>query len=91
MRAQNMRSLFNYENIKIDCIYCDKIHTDYTGWAGLCDRKCYYGIVDLLGKYNTSEVSEPDPRILKYFTKYPEPIHSFPSEKIIAYLKQRAH
>jgi len=84
-----MRTLFNYEGIKVDCIYCEKIDIDYKGWDSLCNRTCYYGITDLLTKYNNGEVSEPDPKIIKYFTKHPDSSHSFFSEKILSYLKQR--
>lgn len=91
MRAQHMRSLFNYDGIKVDCIYCEKVNTDYTGWEGLCNRMCYYGISELLEKYNTGQVTDPDPKIVKYFTKYPEPNHSFVTEKILSFIKQRAH
>ena len=87
MRAINMRKLFNYEGIKIVCIYCDKTHIDYTGWASLCNRTCYYGICNLLDKYNNGEVAEPDPRIVKYFSKHPISSHSFSDEKIRLYLK----
>ena len=74
--------------IKINCIYCDKINTDYTGWESLCNRTCYYGIVELLEKYNKNEESIPDPKIVKYFTEHPEPTHSFLSEKILTYIKE---
>ena len=79
-------SVLKYEDIKIECIYCEKTNTDYSGWDSLCDRKCYYGIVDLLTKYNTNEVSDPDPKIVKYFTINPEPTHSFFKDKILSYI-----
>jgi hypothetical protein len=67
MRSINMRNLFNNKSMKIDCIYCEKINTDFTGWTSLCNQTCYYGICNLLDKYNNGEVSVPDPRIIKFF------------------------
>lgn len=90
MRTMNFRSLiFNYSGIKINCIYCDKVNTDYTGWESLCNRACYYSLVELLDKYNEKDESKPDPKIIKYFTKHPEPTHSFSSEKILMYIKNK--
>lgn len=89
MRTQNMRSLFNYENIKVNCIYCEKENVDYTGWESLCNRQCYYGLSALVDKYNEKEEFEPDPKIVKYFTVNPEPTHSFSSEKILKYIKDK--
>jgi hypothetical protein len=89
MRTINFRSLFNYNNIKVDCIYCEKTHTDYTGWTGLCNRSCYYGICDLLDKYNNGNIIEPDSKIVKYFTMYPEVGHLFCNEKILLYIKNK--
>lgn len=88
MRSINMRNLFNNKSMKIDCIYCEKINTDFTGWTGLCNQTCYYGICNLLDKYNNGEVAVPDPRIIKYFSKHPKSTHTFSDEKIFLYIKQ---
>ena len=68
------------------CIYCSKTSI-CSGWVSLCNRGCYYGICDLLYLYNDGKVSEPDPRIVEYFTKYPESYHLFSDKKILAYIK----
>ena len=89
MRTINFRSLFKYDNIKFDCIYCEKPHTDYTGFTGLCNQSCYYGITKLLDKYNNEEDLVPDSKIVKYFTKYPDTGHLYYIEKIILYIKNK--
>ena len=67
------------------CAYCNK-YSEYKGWESLCNRGCYYDLCDLLNSYESGKVVEPDPRIVKYFSKYPEPPHSFFYKKIIEYI-----
>jgi len=79
--------LMNQAPHRQKCVYCN--HEDFcSGWAGLCNRRCYYGLCDLLEKYNTDS-SEPDTRLVEYFTRYPSPGHTFHDEKIKAYIKGR--
>jgi hypothetical protein len=68
------------------CIYCNQTST-WSGWSSLCNRRCYYGICDLLDLYNNDDAAVADPRLVAYFTKHPLPTHSFSSEKILAYIK----
>jgi hypothetical protein len=86
-----MNALFQrlYENEPpVKCIYCDKT-SPYWGWKDLCDRRCYYGLCDLLEAYESEKVAEPDPRIVTYFTKNPNPSHSFIFNKLAAYIKDK--
>ena len=69
------------------CEFCGKT-AETSGWTGLCDRRCYYGLSDLIELYETGKRSEPDPRVIAYFTLYPEPTHSFMNEKTLSYLKR---
>jgi len=48
----------------------------------LCDRTCYDSLANLLTSYETGKTSNPDPRIVEYFTKYPEPTHVCIFEKL---------
>jgi len=69
------------------CLYCKKVEL-YSGWMSLCDRTCYYGLSNLLESYENGTVTEPDPRIVEYFKKYPEPEHTFMDfEKLKKYIK----
>jgi hypothetical protein len=77
--------LYGLESPKQKCIYCDK-YSEHNGWESLCNRTCYYGLVDLLESYEKGAVSDPDARIVKYFTIYPEPSHTFFHEKISEYI-----
>ena len=70
------------------CICCGKTGT-WRGWDDLCNRSCYYDFCNLLDIYNGSVDIEPDQRLVAYFTKYPVPSHSFSSEKILAYIKDK--
>jgi len=70
------------------CVYCKEV-SSYGGWEGLCNRRCYYGICQLLEDYEVGKVSEPDQRIVEYFTLYPSPSHSFNYEKIIHHIKNK--
>ena len=72
----------------VKCIYCDKI-SPYWGWTDLCNRTCYYGLCDLLEAYETGSVTEPDHRIVTYFTKNPKPTHSFIFNKLAVYIKSK--
>ena len=88
-----MSSLFEMiypeESKKIQtCIYCCTIGT-WSGWESLCNRKCYYGICNLLDLYNNDDAVVADPRLIEYFTKYTIPPHSFNDEKIRAYIKDK--
>jgi hypothetical protein len=74
---------------QIHCIYCKKT-SPYWGWTDLCNRTCYYGLSDLLEAYESGSVAEPDPRIVTYFTKNPEPAHSFIFNKLAAYIKNNS-
>jgi hypothetical protein len=38
---------------------------------------------------NNNEVPEPDPKIVKYFTSYPDAGHLFVNEKILLYIKNK--
>jgi hypothetical protein len=67
------------------CAYCNK-YSEYDGWESLCNRGCYYNLCKLLDSFELNEVIEPDPRIVKYFSKYPEPPHTFLCKKIIEYI-----
>ena len=67
------------------CTYCGKQMVQ-NGWADLCQRQCYYGLSELLTKYNSGPDEIPDPRIVVYFTKNPESGHSFNDEKILAFV-----
>lgn len=70
------------------CIYCG-ITSTCSGWESLCNRRCYYGICDLLDLYNNDDAVVPDHRLVAYFTKYPSPHHTFNSQKIHAYIKDK--
>ena len=70
------------------CICCNKT-APWRGWDDLCNRTCYYALCDLLNSFNKG--AEPDSRIVAYFTKYPEPSHSFNDEQIMAYIKQKTN
>ena len=61
------------------CIYCRNTST-YKGWTGLCNRKCYHGLCNLLAEYDTNDI-EPDHRIVEYFTLYSKMSHSFVCKK----------
>ena len=76
------------EETKQVCGFCNKTST-YSGWFNLCDRRCYYGICELLGVYNGDSSSEPDPRLVTYFSKG-DPNHSFDNHKILEYIKNSA-
>ena len=71
------------------CGYCGE-KGEYNGWENLCDRSCYYGLSNLLYKYEsfTDPSVIPDPRLVDYFTKYVEvePQHSFIFNKLKKYL-----
>jgi len=69
------------------CVYCGAV-AQYSGWDSLCNRTCYYGLCSLLGDYESSTGStvQPDHRLVRYFTQYPEPTHSFLFEKLKVYL-----
>ena len=67
------------------CAYCNK-YSEYTGWESLCHRGCYYDLCDLLDSYELGKVFEPDLRIVKYFTTYTDPPHSFSCKKIFEYI-----
>ena len=67
------------------CMYCGRT-SKYRGWESLCDRSCYYGLSELLQMYENEKVNIPDQRIIAYFTKYPEPSHSFVFEKLKRHL-----
>ena len=69
----------------LTCFFCDKT-AEYDGWDGLCNRQCYYGLLGLLGDYETGKVGEPDRRVVHYFLKYPKTSHSFSFEKLKVYL-----
>ena len=77
--------LYGLESPKQNCIYCGK-YSENNGWDSLCNRTCYYGLVDLVESYERGAVSDPDPRIVKYFTLYPEPSHTFFHKKISEYI-----
>jgi hypothetical protein len=65
------------------CVWCDKIHED-NGWIGLCDRTCYHGLFELHVNYESAtDNALPDPRLVTYFSRYPEPAHSFAEPKRI--------
>lgn len=63
------------------CIYCETV-SECSGWTDLCDRRCYYGLSALLFSYESDLVPSPDPRIIEYFKKNPDPPHSFIFEKL---------
>jgi len=67
------------------CVYCNNAST-LNGWEGLCDRRCYHGLCDLLESYNSG--SEPDERVIVYFTKYPLTTHHFNNEKIKSFINR---
>jgi len=72
----------------VHCMYCDKT-SPYWGWTDLCNRTCYYGLCELLESYESGSTVEPDPRIVIYFTKNPQPSHSFIFKKLAIYIKAR--
>jgi len=69
------------------CAYCGTVGK-YRGWMSLCNRRCYHELTDLLNAYETSTDTslKPDDRLVQYFTKYPEPPHSFIFDKLQVYL-----
>ena len=84
----NVTTLFNafYDNqSNQNCFYCSKI-SKWRGWDNLCNRTCYYGLCDLLNSYENGEVENPDERLIKYFTKYRVPTHSFIFDKLKQFL-----
>lgn len=79
--------IYSQESMKTQtCIYCNKT-ANWRGWEGLCNRQCYYDICELLYEFNKGRT--PDSRIIDYFTRYPTPSHSFDSEKILKYIKDK--
>jgi hypothetical protein len=73
--------LTRMEDDNVTCILCDKVSPNW-GWAGLCNRTCYHGLCNLLEAFESGLVSDPDPRLLKYFTLYPNPSHTFIRNKL---------
>ena len=71
------------------CMYCYKTQ-EYWGWVDLCSRSCYHGLTDLLNSYEKEEVSVPDRRLVRYFTKHPDPAHSFFFDRLSQYIKEAA-
>jgi hypothetical protein len=67
------------------CIYCSKTKV-YSGWDNLCDRRCYYGLSELINAYENGVHTIPDGRVVLYFTKYPKPSHSFCFDKVREFL-----
>ena len=63
------------------CILCGKIGK-YTGWESLCNRNCYYSLNDLFSSFENGFVDRPDARVIDYYTRYPNPTHSFNDDKV---------
>lgn len=57
------------------------------GWAGLCNRTCFFDMMGLLVLYQNDEVGEPHPQLVKYFLKYPDGGSLCWFEKIEKYIK----
>ena len=72
----------------LTCHSCGKKDISWRGWDGLCDRKCYYDLNNVLERYESGADPVPDERIISYFTLYPSPSHSFSYDKIALYIKQ---
>ncbi len=71
-----------------ECYACGKMH-DNNGWVGLCDRGCYYDLNALLYEYESGEVEEPDPRVVHYFTDFPDGGgHAFDPDRILKYIEE---
>jgi hypothetical protein len=72
----------------LTCVYCGNHHED-NGWVSLCGRKCYYGLVELHDKYEQqTEDTLPDPRLVTYFKRHPNPSHSFTEPvRILSFIK----
>jgi len=67
------------------CFYCNKNYQD-GGWDGLCNRDCYHKLSELTDCFENGRVSEPDPRIVKYFSVHSDTGHSFNKKKILEYI-----
>lgn len=79
--------LEHIENDKVTCILCDKVSSSW-GWTGLCNRTCYHGLCELLEAFESGRVPDPDPRLVKYFTLYPYPSHTFNRNKLIGLMNK---
>ena len=71
-------------NENFNCAFCGNT-AEQNGWVDLCNRKCFYGLNDLLCDFSSQIL--PDERCIKYFTKHPTSEHSFNSEKIYKFIK----
>ena len=69
------------------CYACGSQY-EVNGWAGLCDRGCYYDLRELHYDYESGSVATPDPRVVAYFTAYPDGGgHLFADpDRILAYI-----
>jgi hypothetical protein len=73
------------EEVSLACTYCGT-QMFQNGWRDLCNRQCYYGICELLRRYNSGLDAIPDPRIVAYFTKNPNSGHQFDDKKILTFI-----
>ena len=75
---------------EVTCVWCNN-HHEYNGWNGLCDRSCYYELSALHTAYEqATDDTPPDPRLVAYFKRYPEPTHSFTEPvRILAFIKKQ--
>ena len=77
------------ESIVSTCAYCGEKYDDDGSWQNLCDRRCYYGLTNLLEAYNKSNGDvQPDPRLVAYFTLNSDVTHSFCDDKIKLFIKK---
>ena len=75
------------DEITCVCYACGSVY-EPNGWAGLCDRGCYYDMCGLLYDYESSKTEEPDARVVGYFTAYPDGGgHMFYPDRILKYIE----